>query len=58
MRDKIFTKAIPMDVNPAQAHMFMIQPFSGASLSKLFSTHPSTADRINALQNWKAAGSR
>lgn len=48
-----WSKQIPMDVNPSQAHMFIIQPFSGASLSRLFATHPSTADRVNALRQWK-----
>ena len=45
-----WSKRIPMDVNPAQAHMFIIQPFSGASLASLFSTHPSTQDRIARLR--------
>jgi Zn-dependent protease with chaperone function len=31
--------------------MFIIQPFSGgASLARLFSTHPATADRIARLK--------
>jgi heat shock protein HtpX len=30
--------------------MFIIQPFSGKSVMRLFSTHPSTADRIARLQ--------
>jgi heat shock protein HtpX len=48
-----YSKRIPMDVNPAQSHMFIIKPFSGASLANLFSTHPATGDRIEALRNWK-----
>ncbi len=48
-----WSKRIPMDVNPSQAHMFIIKPFSGASLANLFSTHPKTEDRIAALRNWK-----
>jgi heat shock protein HtpX len=44
-------KRIPLEhENPAQNHMFIVQPFSGASLSKLFSTHPATEDRIAKLQ--------
>jgi heat shock protein HtpX len=42
-------KQIPLDANPATAHMFIIKPFSASSLLGLFSTHPPTADRIQAL---------
>jgi len=50
MKLETWSKRIPMDVNPAQAHMFIIQPFSGASLANLFSTHPQTEARIAALR--------
>ena len=42
-------KQIPMDANPATAHMFIIKPFSGQGLLGLFSTHPPTEKRIQAL---------
>ena len=45
-----YSRRIPMDATPSTAHLFIIQPFSGQSLMKLFSTHPSTADRIAKLQ--------
>jgi heat shock protein HtpX len=46
-----WSKRIPMaDVNPATAHLFIIKPFSGQSLMRMFSTHPSTEDRIARLQ--------
>jgi heat shock protein HtpX len=45
-----WSKRIPMDASPATAHMFIIKPFSGESLMRLFSTHPSTEDRIARLQ--------
>ena len=45
-----WSKRIPMDASPATAHMFIIKPFSGQSLMRLFSTHPSTEDRIARLQ--------
>jgi len=46
-----WSKRIPMDATPATAHMFIVKPFGGAGgLTKLFSTHPSTADRIARLQ--------
>ena len=35
---------------PATAHMFIINPLSGQGMDNLFATHPSTANRIAALQ--------
>jgi heat shock protein HtpX len=45
-----YSKRIPMDASPATAHLFIIQPFSGQFLTRMFSTHPSTEDRIARLQ--------
>lgn len=45
-----WSKRIPMEASPATAHMFIIKPFSGQALMRLFSTHPSTEDRIARLQ--------
>ena len=45
-----WSKRIPMDASPATAHMFIIKPFTGQSLMRLYSTHPATADRIARLQ--------
>ena len=42
-------KRVPLDANPATAHMFIVKPFSGAGLLSLFSTHPPTEARIRAL---------
>ncbi|GIU81741.1 MAG: zinc metalloprotease HtpX [Acidobacteria bacterium] len=36
--------------SPATSHLFIINPFSGRSLSSLFSTHPSTEERIKRLE--------
>jgi len=43
------SKIIPLDANPATAHMFIVKPFSASRLLGLFSTHPPTDARINAL---------
>jgi heat shock protein HtpX len=43
------TQRIPMNANPATAHMFIVNPLSGRSLLKLFSTHPPLEDRIRRL---------
>jgi heat shock protein HtpX len=44
----------PATVSPSQAHMFIVNPFSGRSaaqsFARLFSTHPPTEDRIARLQ--------
>jgi heat shock protein HtpX len=36
--------------SPATAHLFIVNPFTGGGLSNLFSTHPSTQERIERLQ--------
>jgi len=43
------SRQIPMDANPATAHMFIMKPFSARGLASLFSTHPPTEARIAAL---------
>src|SRR5690606_20683795 len=35
--------------NPATAHLFIINPLNGRGADNLFSTHPSTANRVRAL---------
>ena len=42
-------RRVPLQANPATAHMFIIKPFSGGGLAGLFSSHPPTEDRIRAL---------
>ena len=42
-------RRVPLDANPATAHMFIVKPFSGGGLAGLFSSHPPTEARINAL---------
>jgi len=44
-------RAVPLDANPATAHMFIIKPFSAGGLMGLFSTHPPTEARVQALLN-------
>jgi len=45
-----YSKRLPMQATPSTAHLFIIKPFTGQSLMRLFSTHPSTADRIARLE--------
>jgi heat shock protein HtpX len=42
-------KRVPLDANPATAHLFIVKPFSVQGLLGLFSTHPPTDQRIAAL---------
>lgn len=42
--------AHPTNAQPATAHMFIVNPLRGQSFASLFSTHPSTADRVAKLQ--------
>jgi heat shock protein HtpX len=43
------SQAVPLDANPATAHMFIIKPLSVGGLLGLFSTHRPTEQRIQAL---------
>jgi heat shock protein HtpX len=44
------TRALPMDANPATAHLFIVNPLTGRSLANLFSTHPPIEERIARLR--------
>ncbi len=45
---------MPFDTaSPATAHMFILNPFGGGGLFKLFSTHPSTEERIARLEKMR-----
>jgi heat shock protein HtpX len=48
-----YAKQIPMDVNPAQATAYIINPLTGrkVSFANLFSTHPPTSERIARLRS-------
>ncbi len=45
------------DATPETSHMFIINPLTGKdfSLQSLFSTHPSTEDRIRRLEDFKSS---
>ncbi len=45
-----YSKRLPMEATPSTAHLFIVKPFTGQSLMRLFSTHPPTADRIARLE--------
>src|SRR5215468_10527358 len=45
---------VPAEQNPATAHLFIVNPLSGERMDNLFSTHPSTENRIAALEQLAA----
>lgn len=48
------TVNIAAERNPAQAHMYIFNPLSGARMDNLFSTHPDVNNRIAQLQRLAA----
>lgn len=45
------SKQIPIKANPATSHLFIVNPLSGRSFMRLFSTHPPIAERIARLRS-------
>jgi heat shock protein HtpX len=46
-----WSQTVPMMAgSPATAHLFIINPFAGGALARLFSTHPATEARIERLE--------
>jgi heat shock protein HtpX len=44
------SQRIPMNANPATAHMFIVNPLRGGGFTNLFSTHPPMEERIARLE--------
>jgi len=50
-------RRLPMRLpNPAQANMFIVEPFSGKTAMNLFATHPSTRARVKELTGHETTG--
>jgi heat shock protein HtpX len=51
-----YAKQVPMDVNPAQATAYIVNPLTGrkVNFANLFMTHPPTADRVARLRSGAA----
>jgi heat shock protein HtpX len=48
---EVGSQRVPLDANPATAHMFIVNPLRGGGLKNLFSTHPPLEDRIARLES-------
>ncbi|MCB1026349.1 MAG: zinc metalloprotease HtpX [Microthrixaceae bacterium] len=46
----LYAQRIPVEVNPAQAQAYIVNPLRGGGLKKLFSTHPPVEERIARLR--------
>jgi heat shock protein HtpX len=50
----MYSRRIPMsNAVPATENMFIVSPLTGSKMANLFSTHPSTEDRIRKLEEMK-----
>ena len=47
---------LPMNVNPATAQMYIVNPLTASNLAKLFSTHPPIEDRVRRLAEMAQRG--
>lgn len=50
LKIEAYAQQVPMDVNPSQASAYIINPLSGFNFSKMFMTHPPTAERVARLR--------
>jgi heat shock protein HtpX len=49
MKLEAAAKQVPLEGNPATAHLFIVHPFRGRGLVNLFSTHPPMEERVERL---------
>ena len=45
-----YNHRMPLKVNPATAQMYIVNPLTGGTMARLFSTHPPIRERIKRLQ--------
>ena len=53
LKIEAYAKQVPMDIDPAHATAYIINPFSGrkVSFANLYSSHPPTAERVARLRH-------
>lgn len=54
--EEISRNRTPLQINPASAPMYIVNPLARGSVSRLFSTHPPVAERIRRLRAYARAG--
>jgi len=47
------SRVVPMNANPATAHLFIVNPLAGRSFMNLFMTHPPIQDRVARLRSMR-----
>lgn len=49
---KVHAHRVPMNIQPAQAQAFIVNPLTGrkVSFASMFRTHPTTAERVDRLR--------
>lgn len=47
------SQVVPMQANPATAHLFIVNPLSGRSLLSWFATHPPIEERVERLRQMR-----
>ena len=47
-------KRRPMKVNEGVSHLFIVNPLSGRSMARLFSTHPPMSERVKRLRSMRS----
>ena len=53
---ELTSRQVPAPVNPAQAHLFIVNPLRGGGVASMFSTHPPTEERVRRLRELARTG--
>jgi heat shock protein HtpX len=48
-------EVLPLQVNPATASLYIVNPLSGGGMASLFSTHPPIGERVRRLREYDSA---
>jgi heat shock protein HtpX len=48
-----WSQRIPMEATPTTQHLYIMKPLGGGAMMRLFSTHPSTEERIKRLEQMR-----